>query len=98
MAFESANNTSAVVLGAVGVVGLLAGGWAGDRIRHVMPNGRMLLAAISLFITAPCVYLALERPAGDIFGFMILMGSGWMMIYVYYVTVYSAIQDVVEPS
>ena len=26
------------------------------------------------------------------------MGIGWMLIYVYYVTVYPAIQDVVEPS
>ena len=30
--------------------------------------------------------------------FMILMGIGWMLIYVYYVTVYPAIQDVVEPG
>ena len=29
---------------------------------------------------------------------MVLMGVGWMLIYVYYVTVYSAIQDVVEPG
>src|SRR5262249_47528828 len=29
---------------------------------------------------------------------MLLMGSGWMLIYVYYVTVYPAIQDVVEPN
>ena len=26
------------------------------------------------------------------------MGAGWMLIYVYYVTVYSAVQDVVEPG
>jgi MFS family permease len=26
------------------------------------------------------------------------MGIGWMLIYVYYVTVYPAVQDVVEPS
>jgi len=29
---------------------------------------------------------------------MLLMGSGWMLIYVYYATVYAAIQDVVEPG
>src|SRR5262249_61707482 len=29
---------------------------------------------------------------------MLLMGSGWMLIYVYYSTVYAAIQDVVEPG
>jgi predicted alpha/beta hydrolase len=29
---------------------------------------------------------------------MLLMGVGWMLIYVYYATVYAAIQDVVEPG
>jgi MFS family permease len=29
---------------------------------------------------------------------MVLMGFGWMLIYVYYVSVYPAIQDVVAPN
>ncbi len=86
------------MLGAVGVVGLLGGGWAADRLRRTRPNGRMLLATVSLFVSTPLVYLALDRPRGDLVGFMLLMGSGWMLIYVYYATVYAAIQDVVEPS
>lgn len=93
-----AGYVSAVVLGAVGVVGLLGGGLAADWARKKSPNGRMLLSAFALLISTPCVYLALNVPKGSLTSFMILMGVGWMMIYVYYVTVYPAVQDVVEPS
>lgn len=95
---QQANFIAAIVLGAVGVVGLLAGGWAADWARKRRANGRLLLSAFSLLISTPCVYLALTRPKGDLLGFMLLMGIGWMLIYVYYVTVYPAVQDVVEPS
>jgi MFS family permease len=98
MDLRQANTIAAVVLGAVGVAGLLGGGWAADRLRKSRANGRMLLAAASLFVSTPLVYLALDRPKGDLVGFMLLMGFGWMLIYVYYATVYAAIQDVVEPS
>ncbi len=93
-----AGYVSAVVLGAVGVVGLLGGGLAADWARKKSANGRMLLSAFALLISTPCVYLALNVPKGSLTSFMILMGVGWMMIYVYYVTVYPAVQDVVEPS
>jgi predicted MFS family arabinose efflux permease len=95
---QQANFIAAIVLGAVGVVGLLGGGYLADLARKRSPNGRMLLAALALLISTPCVYLALARPKGELVGFMLLMGVGWMLIYVYYVTVYPAVQDVVEPS
>ena len=98
LALDKAGYASAIVLGAVGVVGLLAGGLAADWVRKRGANGRLLLAACSLLISTPCVYLALERPAGSLVSFMVLMGVGWGLIYVYYVTVYPVVQDVVEPS
>jgi predicted MFS family arabinose efflux permease len=98
MDLRQANTIAAVVLGAVGVVGLLGGGWMADRLRQTRSNGRMLLATIALFISTPLVYLALDQPRGNLVSFMLLMGSGWMLIYVYYATVYAAIQDVVEPG
>jgi predicted MFS family arabinose efflux permease len=98
MDLRQANTTAAFVLGGVGVIGLLAGGLAADRISRRWPHGRLLLAASSMGLSTPLIYLALERPSGDIYTFSILMGTGWMLIYVYYVTVYSAIQDVVEPG
>jgi MFS family permease len=98
MDLRQANTIAAVVLGAVGVVGLLGGGWAADKISRTRANGRLLLAAGALLVSTPLVYLALDRPKGALISFMLLMGSGWMLIYVYYSTVYSAIQDVVEPG
>jgi len=98
MDLRQANTIAAVVLGAVGVVGLLGGGFLADRLRKTRANGRMLLATASLFVSTPLVYLALDRPKGDLVGFILLMGFGWMLIYVYYATVYAAIQDVVEPG
>jgi len=98
MDLRQANFIAAVVLGAVGVAGLLGGGWAADKISRTRSNGRLLLASAALLVSTPLVYLALDRPRGSLISFMLLMGSGWMLIYVYYSTVYSAIQDVVEPG
>ncbi|HEY9435555.1 MAG TPA: MFS transporter [Blastocatellia bacterium] len=95
---RNANFIAAIVLGAVGVVGLIIGGWMADWSRKRGPRGRMVVAALALLISTPCVYLAIEQPKGSLISFMALMGFGWMLIYIYYVTVYPAIQDVVEPS
>ena len=93
-----ANTTAAYTLGAVGVVGLLGGGVLADWARRWRPNGRMLVAAIAILISTPFVFLAISQPKGAMTGFITLMSIGWMLIYVYYVTVYSAVQDIVEPS
>lgn len=95
---QKANFIAAIVLGAVGVIGLLGGGVLADWARKQRPNGRMLVATLSLLISTPCVFLALQQQPGHLLEFMVLMGVGWMLIYVYYVTVYPAVQDVVEPS
>jgi MFS family permease len=44
------------------------------------------------------MFLGLGRPSGDIAGLMVFMGFGMAAMYVYYATVYSTIQDVIEPS
>jgi MFS family permease len=95
---KQANHVTAYVLGAVGVVGLIGGGLIGDIVRRKHKNGRLVIATVALFISAPCVLLALTRPKGDLVTFMALMSAGWMLMYVYYATVYSAIQDIVEPG
>jgi MFS family permease len=48
-------------------------------------------------VAAPCVYLALRQPGGAVVPFVLLMGAGLACVYVYYSSVYAAIQDVVEP-
>ena len=44
------------------------------------------------------MFVGLSRPLGDVFGFVLFAGLAMASMYVYYATVYSAIQDVIEPS
>lgn len=94
---QRAGQVSAVTLGLVGLLGLLVGGILGDRLRARRPNGRLLLAAGAFLVAAPCVYFALEQPQGHVVMYALLMAVMTIMTFVYYATVYSAIQDVVEP-
>ena len=98
LSLKEASFSSSVVLGAVGVIGLLAGGWTADRIGKSRPEGRLLVASVALFAAAPCIYLALGQPPGAVHAFMLLMGSGSVLMFVYYAGVYAAIQEVIEPG
>ena len=98
LSLKEASFSSAVVLGAVGVIGLLGGGWIADRIGKSRPHGRLLVAAIALLAAAPCIYFALEQPPGVVRPFILLMGSGSVLMFVYYAGVYAAIQEVIEPA
>jgi MFS family permease len=97
MGLREASNVSAISLGAVGAIGLLAGGWLADKISAKRRDGRLLLSACSMAIAAPCILLALNQPKGGVAAFMMLMAVGTMTMFVYYATVYAAIQDVIEP-
>jgi len=97
MHLREASNVSAISLGAVGAIGLLAGGWLADRLSARRRDGRLLLSACSMAVAAPSIFLALNQPKGSIAAFMILMAIGTTTMFVYYATVYSAIQDVVAP-
>ena len=61
---QHANTISAFSLGLTGAIGLLLGGWLGDRLRVSRPNGRVLLAAIALLLAAPCVVHGLATAEG----------------------------------
>ena len=86
------------LLALAGIPGLLLGGFAGDRVGRMFPNGRLLVAALALLLSAPFTYLALGAAPGDLLGFAAFMALGGGLMYVYYATVYSTIQDVIEPS
>ncbi len=87
-----------IVLGAVGVVGMLGGGWLADVMQRKRSNGRLLVASGAMFLASPLIYLGLDQPHGSITAFMIFTGTGVMFLYVYYASVYAAIQDVIEPG
>jgi MFS family permease len=95
---KDANLIAGLTLGAVGVPGLLAGGWMVDHFRKVRWDGRLLTPAIALLISAPCIFFALNLRPGKLGIFVALASVGSMLGYVYYSGVYAAVQDVVEPS
>jgi len=98
LSLHAASNVSATSLGAVGVIGMLVGGWLGDRVGTRRAGGRLLIAAICMLLAVPCVTLALRQPPGSIGAYTLLMGTGFGFAFVYYATVYAAIQDVIAPD
>ena len=98
LSLAQASIAAAFTLGAVGVVSLVVGGIAADAMRARRPDGRLLLGAVALLVSTPCIFLALSLQPGAVLPFVLLMGSGWMFFYLYYVTVYPAIHDVVPPE
>lgn len=95
---RTANFVSMVVYGLSGAPGLILGGIAGDAVMKRRANGRLLVGALAIIASVPFLYLALGRAGSDTLGFMVLMGAGCALMYAYYSTVYSTIQDVIEPS
>jgi MFS family permease len=98
MSLRNASLVSSVSAGLIGAVGLLVGGYLADKLRAKRRNGRLLLAGWAMLIAAPCIFFAVNQPRGSIPAFVILMSFGTMTMYVYYATVYAAIQDVIEPQ
>ncbi|MFM8394776.1 MAG: MFS transporter, partial [Acidobacteriota bacterium] len=98
LGLRQANTICAIVLGAVGVIGLLGGGVLADWAQGRSRRGRMLLGSLSMIVMIPCLTIALQLPPGATLPFMLLTGFGWSFFFVYYVTVYPTIQDVVEPQ
>jgi MFS family permease len=94
----SASMTSSVSAGLIGAVGLLVGGYFGDKMSARRRNGRLVLAASAMAIAAPCIFFAINQPRGAVTAFVVLMSLGTATMYVYYSTVYAAIQDVIEPE
>ena len=89
---------AATVLGLTGLVAMTLGAFVADAAQKRSTNGRIKMAAYALLIAAPLVFFALRQaPGSDMKVFMLLYGTGWVLFYLYYVSVYTAVQDVVEP-
>jgi MFS family permease len=94
----SAGLVSGTVYGLGGGVGILLGGWACDKMVRRRISGRLEVGAIGLLISTPCIFLALQAPQNDLWGFFPWMLAGCSLLYVYYSSVYSTIQDIIEPA
>lgn len=95
---KNAGLISMVVYGLSGAPGLLVGGIIGDAVMKRRPNGRLLVGALFLLASVPMTFLALGVGKGNLTPFMLLMGIGVGSSYAYYSTVYSSIQDIIEPA
>ncbi len=95
---QSANFISMIVYGVMGAPGLLIGGFIGDAVMKKRKNGRMLVGSVAILFSIPFLYFALSQPQGATYSFLILMGVGCALMYFYYSTVYSTIQDIIEPG
>ena len=95
---QEAGNAAMFVNGLSGIPGLILGGLLGDAVMKKRKNGRLLVGAAAILISVPLNYFALGQAQGNILAFSILMGLGIAVMYAYYSTVYSTIQDVIEPS
>lgn len=92
-----AGGISAIVLGLTGIVGLTLGGLIADHAHRRWPRGRLWLGGASMLLAAPLLALGLLQPVGATTAVTVLLSAGWLLLFIYYVTVYPAIQDVVEP-
>lgn len=95
---QQANLVSMLVYGVMGAPGLLIGGFIGDVVMKRRTNGRMLVGAFAILLSIPIIYFALGVPRGSTTTFLVLMGTACALMYFYYSTVYSTIQDVTEPG
>ena len=98
LSLAQSNTFAAIVYGLTGVLGLLFGGWAADRASAIRPSGRLTLGSAAMSLSTLFIFLALNQPPAQLRLFVLLMGVGCMLCYVYYSTVYATIQEVVPPS
>ena len=84
-------------LGLSGVIGLTVGGWVADKLHQTYARGRLTFGAVSLLAAGALNWFGLSQPVGNAVLLTVIVGAGWTLAFTYYVTVYSSIQDVVEP-
>lgn len=91
-----AGGISSLVLGATGLVGLTLGGVLADKLHQAFPRGRLLMGAVALLVAAPLLWLGLTQPKGAVTALTLLLCGGWLLYFLYFVTVYPALQDVID--
>jgi MFS family permease len=78
------------------MLGLPLGQLASFVVVGYLPRGRLLLGAGCMIVAAPLLWLGFTRPAGAVVMTTALLSAGWLLYFMYFVTVYPAVQDVVD--
>ena len=94
---DIANRFSGVIFGLGGAIGMLGGGWLGDRLATTSTRARLIAATGAMLVAAPLQLIALQQPRGAAWAFAATMITGVIAMYAYYPTVYATIADIVEP-
>jgi MFS family permease len=86
-----------VINGILTLPGLLLGGVIGDLAKKRRANGALLVATVACFLASPFYYFSLGIRTGDVYPFVLLLGTAIALVYFYYPIVYSTIQDITPP-
>jgi predicted MFS family arabinose efflux permease len=92
-----AGTVSAIVLGVTGVIGLAFGGMIIDAVHTRFRSARLRVGCGCMIVAVPLLWLGLNQPAGAVFAGTALLAAGWMLSFIYYVSVYPSLQEVVDP-
>lgn len=97
LSLELAAVSTGVIVGITGLVGLVVGGWFADRMHERSEHGRLTLGWVGLLVSAALTGYAMTFGPEQVGAFIALFSLGWLLQYLYYICLYPAIQDVVEP-
>lgn len=97
VSIEQAGWITGLVFG-VGALGISLAGWLGDRAFRRDVRGRLHVSWISMAGVVPCMLLALAVPTQQPWMCALWLLPAYLLLYMYYGTVYAAIQDIIEPQ
>ena len=97
LSLQQAAVSTGIIVGVTGLIGLVTGGWIADKVHQRWATGRLMFGAISMLISALATGYALLQDEIAIGVFITVFSIGWLFSYNYFTSVYTAIQDVIEP-
>ncbi|HEV7503123.1 MAG TPA: MFS transporter, partial [Vicinamibacteria bacterium] len=92
LSVRTAGALSGLMFGVFGGIGMMAGGWVGDRVAARREGGRLLTSAVALILSVPLLLLFLAQPRGQITLALVFVCPALLLMYLYYAPVYATIQ------
>jgi len=98
LSIDYATRYNAIVTMVGGGLGMLIGGWLGDRFGRRGASARLLVAMGGVLLAIPFFWGALEAARGDAIVSAACLGGAVLLTYCYYSSVYAAIHDLVPST